>query len=246
MSYHLFVLLIQVNLEVLDIWCIAQVVITAPMLVVFAYPAFLEGIIIRVILLIFWHRPCHLIGCHLHWGDSITIAGVVWNQEVAWVCFDRTIVCLLDVIECIYRESRQYAQLGHVVALYIVAGFRVFHLSDEPRVVAAQYGICYYRLVVTLNAELEMLMLSILLVMLPPIPSVVSSHAAKVSAAITNTVKSLKIFIILVCMCLCCRNFILRQDKPCWWSLRMAPGYLLLDKPVQACSSPSHNQRESG
>ncbi|CUQ60337.1 Uncharacterised protein [Segatella copri] len=51
--------------------------------------------------------------------------------------------------------------------------------------------------------------------MLPPIPSVVSSHAAKVSAAITNTVKSLKIFIILVCMCLCCRNFILRQDKPC-------------------------------
>ena len=69
--------------------------------------------------------------------------------------------------------------------------------------------------VVTLNAESEMLMLSILLVMLPPIPSVVSSHAAKVSAAITNTVKSLKIFIILVCMCLCCRNFILRQDKPC-------------------------------
>ena len=140
------VLLIQVNLEVLDIWCIAQVVITAPMLVVFAYPAFLEGIIIRVILLIFCHRLCHLISCHLHWGDGITIAGIVWNQEVAWVCFDRTVVCLLDVIECIYIESRQYAQLGHVVALYIVAGFRVFHLSDEPRVVAAQYGTCYYRL----------------------------------------------------------------------------------------------------
>lgn len=69
--------------------------------------------------------------------------------------------------------------------------------------------------VATGNTALVMLMLSISLVMLPPIPSVVSSHAAKVSAAITNTVKSLKIFIILVCMCLCCRNFILRQDKPC-------------------------------
>ena len=42
-----------------------------------------------------------------------------------------------------------------------------------------------------------MLMLSTLLVMLPPMFSVVSSHAAKVIAAIIITVNNLRIFIIL-------------------------------------------------